>query len=614
MNLEHVQGVEDYDDHYVIDHRHQPKFMLPKDGLSQELHAELRALPGYAKGGEILPPDPTLAGGDTDAELARLQQQNVGASKPRPVTTGLIDADLAKGQAAADAAIDASPFAAVKRYNPATGPDVSDVPQQLADATVLAQQAIDQHAQAKRENQDAIAAELKLQGEHTQGAITDYEGARAAIDAQQKNLEQAVMNGHLDPNRIWGDPSQGGGGGNRILSTIGMALSAMGSGLAGGSNVAYNMVHDAIDRDVDAQKLDLLRNREMLEHYRQKGLDLSDVLKLRKANALDLAGIHIQQESAKLGSKEAITEGMALGAKLKSETAQGRLDMAGKMVNAYWAPKIQASQLAGLEHARRLQDLQAEEAKLGIQGKGLDLQKQAFELKQLKDNAARQAQFDATLQPAAPAAQAKPLDYFAADLAQPSVGSGARAPSPAPAALTAPSGDPAGLPAFMMQLGHDDPGRLLEAIPNGKDWRERMIRLPGGKVLYAKDKEQASEIQKALGTYDYLRKQNLEGRALMDANKGVGLWRGKDKARADFLHNSQLAQVNEFNNQVSKFSEMENKLVEKLVPDYSSFWESERGKAEDFQQNLDKIMWSHLQAVDTQGKEFHSGLLNELAK
>lgn len=560
MNLEHVKKVVDKGTYYLVDHAHQGTFPLPHEWLTQEQHDDIKALPTFAKGGPIgeLPVDPTIAAPEA------APADNAPAVGQLPVDPTIRSAPVTPGAPA--------PRVGQAGWKP---PDIGDPLKDIRTALDDTTAAITRNGEAKKQTQDALAAEFGTYQTHLQNSIDDWQTGRDAIAKQQDALEHAVLTGKFNPNRIWQDPSEGGGGGSRILATIGIALGDVSSKLNGGVNVANQMIDGAINRDLEAQKLDLVKNREMLDYYRQKGLDLTDVLALKKANWLDLTSVHLKTEAAKLGSKEAINDAQILAAQKRGEAAQLRTDVAGKINANHYDPLIKQSQLNAAGMQSQLQKLQIEGEQLGNQQKRYDLLHQQ-KTQQIIDNFRMRNQGT----PAAPA--------------------------------TAPGGGPppGGLPFLLTQIGEEDPGEVLDVLPNGKDLRERIVRLPTGKVLYAKDKTQADKIQEGLDAYSFLTSQNAKGTA---ENARGGSWLNSTAAKnTKQWRNSQIAELQKFNG-LARLSEVDKELNEEQIPNYaSSFTDATQAQAKAYQDSLDEAMGAHLQALNTQGKRYKSDFLNQV--
>ncbi len=113
----------------------------------------------------------------------------------------------------------------------------------------------------------------------------------AALDKEQEQLKQDVASSKIEPNRIWANA----GTGNKIMASIGILLSGMGSGLTGGPNLAMQVIDKTIDNDIAAQKAELGKKENLLSrNYRKYG----DVQAATAATALQLNTITQAQIAA----------------------------------------------------------------------------------------------------------------------------------------------------------------------------------------------------------------------------------------------------------------------------------------------------------------------------
>ena len=104
-----------------------------------------------------------------------------------------------------------------------------------------------------------VAAQRKAQNEEQEKEMLEHKASQQLLLDDLKKRQDAVqaaqeeinkIDTHIDPGRFWASKSTG----ERILARIGIALSAVGSGLAGGQNQALAYINNAIDKDIDAQK------------------------------------------------------------------------------------------------------------------------------------------------------------------------------------------------------------------------------------------------------------------------------------------------------------------------------------------------------------------------
>ncbi len=106
-----------------------------------------------------------------------------------------------------------------------------------------------------------------------------FDQQQAALGEAGARLQQAVVDGKIDPNKYWTDRGTGG----KVMAGIGLALSGIGSGLAGGPNLALKVIQDNIQRDVESQYKNQLNAQKGAE------LNLQSQQQLRADYYADLA-------------------------------------------------------------------------------------------------------------------------------------------------------------------------------------------------------------------------------------------------------------------------------------------------------------------------------------
>lgn len=195
-----------------------------------------------------------------------------------------------------------------------------------------------------------------------QAMQVDYQNARQAQMEKLQTLTDKYASAEIDPQKYWNSRNTG----QKVLAGIGMFLSGIGSGLAGGPNQAIGVINNAIDRDIDAQKENLAKaggavakQQSLLSvmrdqfgddaaamagtrlSMRQNALDQINVLKTRAAGPEKKAQLdQLAAELAQANLKDAQTFGMQVDAqaanaaaengKLRLDAQRNQIMMAGK--------------------------------------------------------------------------------------------------------------------------------------------------------------------------------------------------------------------------------------------------------------------------------------------
>jgi len=190
------------------------------------------------------------------------------------------------------------------------------------------------------------AAVLEKQAQDIQALQQNYEEQRKAVSQEIDAVVADYRNGEIDPNRVWGNKNTG----QRIGTAIGLLLGGLGAGLAGGENQALAMLNKEIDRDIDAQKANMDKNKGLISILNQKLGNVDAATNMARAIALEGAASQLKMAEAR--AKDPI-------AKARAQQAIGAL-MAEK--EKAMKPVIVASQIQQLKQAARANPAQAEAA------------------------------------------------------------------------------------------------------------------------------------------------------------------------------------------------------------------------------------------------------------
>lgn len=136
-----------------------------------------------------------------------------------------------------------------------------------------------------------------------------------ALTEEQQKLTNDVQTAKIDPTRIYDNMSTG----NRVLAGISILLGGLGQGLTGAkSNPAMDVINNAIDRDIDAQKANLGKKQNLLSINLAKMGDLRNALAATKMQMMTVANTQVQAQAMKAGSKSALAA---------AQMFQGQMDL-----------------------------------------------------------------------------------------------------------------------------------------------------------------------------------------------------------------------------------------------------------------------------------------------
>ena len=175
--------------------------------------------------------------------------------------------------------------------------------------------------------------------------------------ANAKALTDAVLSNQIDPNGFWNSRSVP----QKISAAIGMVLGGLGSGLTGGPNYAAQVINNAIDRDVAAQKMNQDNMHAGIAHYVQMGHDALAASQLWSADLKDVTAAQVEQQAAATQSLTAIPQAKALADKLRMEAQTQRLNIAFQQIR-------NGSDAINLETQRQLTPIQRQNMMLEAKG------------------------------------------------------------------------------------------------------------------------------------------------------------------------------------------------------------------------------------------------------
>lgn len=320
--------INENDDYFEIEHEKDGPFVIAKKALDDQMIGKIHKMfgggrVGYADGGVVeapigiaAPPPPPIK--ITPSEIETLAPSQVAAPPPsapimepvqepikesKPMMPGYLESTkkMLQPTAPQTTAITPAESPYIKAY------DDSYKKMQAAQMGM---------AQAQKEAQEANEKLYKSQEDELARIQSNYQTSINNLTAESENLQKSYMSGKIDPNRVWSNMSTG----NRILAGISVLLGGLGQGLSGSkTNPAWDVLNDAIDRDIDAQKANLGKTSSLLSFNMQKLGNLNAALAATRVNLIDLTQAQINKTAAKLGSKTAIAQAQISNEMLNQE-------------------------------------------------------------------------------------------------------------------------------------------------------------------------------------------------------------------------------------------------------------------------------------------------------
>lgn len=190
--------------------------------------------------------------------------------------------------------------------------------EQLAGLDALAA-AEEERSRAVVDLQDRHVLELQdLQAQHEARAIQHQQ--------QVEEVVQGILSDRIDPNRIWNNASVGA----KVTAGIGILLSGIGQGLAGGPNLALQQINRIIDLDLEAQRENLGTKKGILAHYLQQGRDIATAYQMAKADLADVYAAQTLRVAGQFGGQEALARAQLAAGEMRQGAAIKRQEMGAR--------------------------------------------------------------------------------------------------------------------------------------------------------------------------------------------------------------------------------------------------------------------------------------------
>lgn len=254
----------------------------------------------------------------------------------------------------------------------------------------------EEREEALRKISEIDAQRAGIQAEAREAALVEYNKMISEQSEREQRISgqleeklaahsQAVseyMNTKVDPNNYWANSSTGA----KIMAALGVVLGAMGSKATGGRNVALDIINNAIDRDMEAQKIQLDkmgRRASMMENeYAMARNHFSDTISqdlAARKTLLEKAQMQIEAELSKTDQARARAAGQDLLGQLELQKA----DLENKLKERELSNAFRLeSSIIDAKRANVALHNQAEMAKYQARAAGASAEMKAGEAKQ----------------------------------------------------------------------------------------------------------------------------------------------------------------------------------------------------------------------------------------
>lgn len=376
MSLDKFKLLKEDDDSYHLESPSGKSLMVKKAELNDNAHAVIKKMKaGGMVGGDGTVPDAPDGYDQMTATPKDLPGGNQSQGQDKPwlqnawdsLTSGSVLPNVSftpdqKSKIDTQDAAASAPQSAISAPAPVSQSTVSQSPV-MAPAPALNMSAFTApYAKEKAANLE-MAGDIGKQYEEENAAIksglAEVNKLPSQIDivngnkSKQDALSQAFMDKKVDPNRLWHNMSTG----NKALATVSLILGGIGSAFTG-KNQAMEILDNAVNRDIDAQKNDQGKAMNQWKMNREAlGDDLSATLATQNQKYVALK-YQIDQAANKYQGPLALARAKMANAQIDQKMAANNATLA--FING--APGSEQNYTAQLNQMRMINPDVAKEA------------------------------------------------------------------------------------------------------------------------------------------------------------------------------------------------------------------------------------------------------------
>lgn len=293
-------------------------------------------------------------------DLTSLSQLNLGTPPPGQASLGQTPQLPVQPQAI-------SPDIA-KMY----GEGIADINKGLEQQMLGNQKAANAEKAATLEiNKQSQELTKQLEAQHNEMRLADLRRQQAMYDTEQSinTTLQEYDKAKIDPDRFFG-----GSTGKRLLAGIAIAFGEIGRALSGGqTNAALNIINQAIESDIEAQKENrtalagkLTAQRQILSDMRTRLGDEQQSMLAQKVITIEMAQRKIDETARRYGTEKAQATAMALNGQLQQKKGELLTTLMGNAAEKATKAAAPNSAVATAEDNLRQEREKSEEYKKAV--------------------------------------------------------------------------------------------------------------------------------------------------------------------------------------------------------------------------------------------------------
>jgi hypothetical protein len=136
-------------------------------------------------------------------------------------------------------------------------------------------------------------ATMQEQQKRNMAIDKSYSDRWQQIQNDRMSLRSTLMSQDIDPKRWWNSKSTG----QQLMSSLGMIIAGAGAGLLGGPNQAFEQINRIAERDMDAQRMNIGREENLLSDLVQQGHSIDDAYRMGMTATHEWAASEIQKSA-----------------------------------------------------------------------------------------------------------------------------------------------------------------------------------------------------------------------------------------------------------------------------------------------------------------------------
>lgn len=308
FDLRHLRKLKTEKDFTVLKHPNGHEIKIANKHLSPKMRGELEAVP-MAEGGIVddapMKSIPYERSNELDKEVANLEN-TMEKVDPQPVVPAVGAAPVTEPPPQAD------PFNLPSNQLPSAKSDpygtqayLSSYGQGLNEA----KQGIEKQAQAETQQSAESVPAFEKQAQQLNQVNQLHQENMNHLNQERQSLMQDAIKGHINPEQYWEEKSLPG----KISTIVGLIVGGL-----GGSDAPVKLIQAQIDRNLQAQKLNLSNKYSLLNANREQFLNERDSMDMTRVMLSDQVSTQLKLAAAKA------TDPLARARALQ---AAGQLDM-----------------------------------------------------------------------------------------------------------------------------------------------------------------------------------------------------------------------------------------------------------------------------------------------